>query len=555
MMRLPEYGRGVRRVATLGLVSLAVVASTVSGGGARALAAAPRCGSVTVWGVSIPPITPYYFVKTASGWVTSYSPDGSDPFATASVSASGSSFSAHDVYNGGNTGYTAKFSGRLSAQCTIGVTTPPGRWSSNHDPAGGTFTLTPFGLRHTRKCHQTNSTPCLDVSVKVFGNKRSGLGVSSRFMADGPTRPGSKAFFIPPDSTKCASGCLNVVVTVTDSKGSPVSDALVTIHASTVTGVDGEGYLCDQFGASATPDCGGTLSRLGTNKDGQLRLLYWAPGLISDASVTFNGVTASKDNEKGTATPVSVNIRPYLIYQVTNAELSEKEAGELADWAASKGIIATLGKLLVPVSVSSLLIGPALGYWVGITKEAANAVAKLELYEAAEPIVGAADIAHLLYEVYERWGNVALFIKAFQLNTIGLGADNPFERVAEALPGTAFGDALANVATAVAPLHIGAAGLLWDYGKALAFLADHHDPAFGSQEMSLDIYEVSTCKEGELCGPGYRERSAGIQPQLYFRFDAGHSATEHSFGPYTFTVPYDPNGWTESQAGLRGLIG
>lgn len=552
MMRLPEYRRGLGRVAALGVVSLAVVAAAVSGGGARALAAAPHCGSVTVWEVSIPPITPYYFVKTASGWVTSYTPDGSDPFATASVSASGSSFSAHDAYNGGNTGYTARFSGRLSAQCTIGVTTPPGRWSSNHDPAGGTFTLTPSGLRRARKCHQTSSTPCLDVSVKVFGNRRSGLGVDSSFKADGPTRPGSKVFFIPPDSTKCASGCLNVVVTVTDSKGNPVPDALVRIHASTVTGVDGDGYLCDQFGASATPDCGGTLSGLGTDKDGQLRLLYWAPGLISDASVSFNGVTASKDNEKGTATPVSVNIRPYLIYHVANVELSEEEAGELADWAAGNGIIAKLGKLLVPVSVSNLLGGFAVGYLVGAGKLAETA---LEGVELAEPIVGALDIAHIAHGLYERWAQVGIFLRAFKLEAIGLGADNPFERVVDAPPTTIFGNDLANLATAISPLHLGAGGLLWDYGKALAFLADHHDPAFGSQEMSLDVYEVSTCKEGELCGPGYRERSAGIQPQLYFRFDAGHSATEHSFGPYTFTVPYDPNGWTESQTGLRELIG
>lgn len=154
----------------------------------------------------------------------------------------------------------------------------------------------------------------------------------------------------------------------------------------------------------------------------------------------------------------------------------------------------------------------------------------------------------------ERWGQVAMFIQAFKLRTIGLGADNPFEKYVEAPPATIFGNALANLETAVAPLHIGADGLLWQYGKALAYLADHHLPAFGSQQLSLRIYEVSTCTEGQLCSPGFRERSDGIKPELYFDFRAQHSYDEASFGPYDFTIPYDPNGWTESQPGLREVF-
>ncbi|MGO9975967.1 MAG: hypothetical protein ACLP01_24830 [Solirubrobacteraceae bacterium] len=122
-----------------------------------------------------------------------------------------------------------------------------------------------------------------------------------------------------------------------------------------------------------------------------------------------------------------------------------------------------------------------------------------------------------------------------------------------AAPSLSFENRLANYGTA-APAHVGAGGVLWDYSKTLAYLEEHHDPAFGSQTLSLQVYEISTCIAGQLCGPGYRSFETSMRPALYFVFQASHSATQVSFPAVTLTVPYDPNAWTESQHNLAGLL-
>lgn len=385
------HRRGARRAAAWAC-ALAVAGAAGAAGllVTTAPAAAASCAGVTAWEFTIPGYTEYFFVKTGAGWVISDARNGSDPLANVSVSVTATAFTAHAVYTSGD--YKADYYGKF----VRGRDVTGGHWTSNHDPTGGGFDLYPVGPTTTvpvshlhKKCHGPSGSTAacqLIVTVKIFGHPRSGLAVYSRFMHDGPTKPGSKVFFIPPESAKCASGCMNVVVSVTDAKGDPVPDALVAIHASTVTGVDGEGYLCNQFGASANPDCGTSLSGLGTDAAGQVRLLYWTPGLVRDERVTFNGVTATKGTKKGTATPTGTDIKPYLIYAVSDGHITAEQAGELADWAAGRTISAALGKLLVPTSLASVILGPALGYWVGITQHAANAVAALERYEFAEPI-------------------------------------------------------------------------------------------------------------------------------------------------------------------------
>ncbi len=395
----------------------------------------------------------------------------------------------------------------------------------------------------------------LTVSIKVLGSSRSGLGVFPHFAHEG-----SKAFFIPPDSRKCASGCTNVLVTVTDPKTRhAVANATVNASASEIHGVAGDGYLCNQPPVVFSEHCGSHLLHLTTDKEGQVHLLYWAPGLIKETTTTINATAKKNCTRKscsagvreGSALPKTLTVKPYLIYEHTGT-LTEKQAEELAGWAGGMSLVSKFGNLVEELKATHSSLTFALNTLVAAEIAAERAEKFLAVVEKAEPIVGVLEFVQLGADLYERQGFIATFLDSLDLSAIGLG-DDPFERFVRAVPGTTFGSALANLGT-IAPFHVGADGLLWKYSTALAFLAENHDPAFGAQSIHLDVYEVSHCKRGAHCGPGYRDFSDGIQPELYFVFDAEHSPTEHSFGPYTFTIPYDPNGWTESQHGLKGVL-
>jgi hypothetical protein len=73
-------------------------------------------------------------------------------------------------------------------------------------PAASTASVGAANVRADSVASDAASGSCpLTVSVKVLGPGRAGLGGFRHF-----SHEGSKAYFIPPDTRKCASGCSNV---------------------------------------------------------------------------------------------------------------------------------------------------------------------------------------------------------------------------------------------------------------------------------------------------------------------------------------------------------
>lgn len=442
------------------------------------------------------------------------------------------------------------------SDCTIDVRGQDGRADFNICPGAGHA----GDLATTAAAPRTPSSPSLptcplNVTIKTFGQSRSGFAVYQHFSSDEQ----SKVFFIPPSSKQCVSGCMNVLATVTDPKtGAPVTDATVNVSVSQIAHVtgSGSGFLCNQ----ATPtECGRYLLNEPTDSAGQVHLLYWAPGLIEKASATLNATaketcsasSCPSKERQGAAKPLTFTVKPYLIYAKTST-LSTKDAEELAAWAGGKSLLARLGGLISGASAIEKTLTVALNALIESEIAAETAEQVLALTERAVPILGVLEVAHAGSELWERQGFISMFLEALDLRPEGLG-DDPLETSVSAAPSFSFENQLANYGT-VAPGHVGAGGVLWNYAKTLAYLEKHHDPAFGSQSLSLQVYEVSTCNQGQICAPGYRAYASGMAPALYFVFRASHSSFEQSFGPAMITVPYDPNAWTESQQHLAGLL-
>lgn len=73
--------------------------------------------------------------------------------------------------------------------------------------------------------------------------------------------------------------------------------------------------------------------------------------------------------------------------------------------------------------------------------------------------------------------------------------------------------------------------------------------------MKLDVYEVSYCATGGVCGPGFDGQS-GIHSFLYFDFQGGPTKLfQQRFGAKfpvfrdKFLVPYNPPLWMFAQFG------
>jgi hypothetical protein len=437
-------------------------------------------------------------------------------------------------------------------QCAISVTPPSGETatpqerrvhvSPSHNMAGVDFQV---GCNHGKAARGAAAgSTCLDVSIKEIGQSRSGLAVYPHFAREDPSR----AFFLTPYSRVCSSGCTNVLVTVTDPlTHQPVEGATVDASVNAVHGATGESFLCDQVG---TRDCGTHLLNSTTDPAGQVHLLYWSPGLVADAGPHIN-VVARDGTHEGQG-ELTFTTKPYLIYENAKGTLSRQETLDLAYWPAGKSLLGKLGKLIGGLSGLEKGLSFSLNVLIGAEVAAQRAVQILEGVEAATPIVGALELAHLGSELWERQGFIATFLDALDLNAIGID-DNPIERAVSAAPSAGFEAQLANYGT-VAPFHAGAGGLLWEYAKHLDFLFEHHDVAFGAQFLHVKIYEVSYCQLGEICGPGYRTWvGSGIRPELYIEVSAERNRRAQSFSPHAFTISYDPNAWVEAQHNLKGV--
>jgi hypothetical protein len=420
----------------------------------------------------------------------------------------------------------------------------------------------------------------LDVAVKVLEPLRSGLAVHSQPYALYPVDfAASKA---GTDAYRCESGCVDVVVTVTNPRthkkvegavvNATVSELVLTEARGPITTltpiVGGAQYLCasDMHG-TADVGCGLFLAGksdelLHTNSSGQVYLRYWAPGVLSSVHTTLNvtarvtcSAHACPSRQMTGAAKANLTVSPDLIY-THSAPLSKDQIEELVAWAGGGGVFK---KFLT----SAIRANTAAKYtlkWLKAQELASEILVEgLEKVEKAEPVLLAIDAANILSGVGERQLNLAEFLYVTDLDAVGLGRD-PFESSVPALPELTFSNKVVNFGVAV-PGEIGAAGAWWETAKKLAKMQQSpflistggksHKIDMSDWGIKLDVYEVSHCDPtAGYCVPGYVQN--GIQPTLYF--DVILTYNGEAYEDWDFTVPYDAIAWTETQWNLRNVI-
>ena len=489
---------------------------------------------MTAWSIEIGPSISYFVVKTGAGWVESYDPGGSGPFATADVSVGGTSFHDHAVYNGGNTGYVADLSGTLSDACSIGETTPLGRWHSNHDPVGGTFTATALcsPVNGTRALSSASSgaglpacrrpKPRLTVSLRVSGTGLAGLSYDKT--ADHPgflTTPSD-----PDVPGSCLSGCENVRAIVTDGNGKGVEGAKVSINVSPfpANGIapypgngPGGGHLCAE---KTYTNCGTSLSLTTTDTSGAVAALYWEPGVITTHTVKIT-VTATY-RHKTARTGKSFTVAPHVVWCSSFVTTSDEESA-LEDWAKPTGL-AEIAAGRAP-SLQSLLQSIAKSVGQGGAATALGWATTLNKFATQE-------------EQEEELTGV--FMSRFGVTSRGL------------LDGflSEFAHDWAGKGTVPDGFTL---GLLTKYAQTV-LLKQRQTSAH--QLLKLDVEEISFCETNSNCGPGLRDHAtglySGVRPFLRFFFAAGDRPGTEPPGTFplstgAFVIPYDADAWLSTQ--------
>ena len=410
------------------------------------------------------------------------------------------------------------------------------------------------------------------LSVTVKGSLTLTSGLAHR-----PFRnPDVARFFSGASETSseaCQSGCTDLTVTVTDPNDHTCAPdtqirgacpaAGVKVRASVQpigggiapypSGEDpGKGYLCLAALAASADACGNGSREVDGNTDdaGQLKLRYWAPGVLKEERVLLT-VKASTEcspsscrfgSQTGEVMPsptliVKPNVVIGTVAAAKTATLDPREALDLAQWTAGNEL-KHFNEFLAN-HVKQELIKQAIKHWLE--------------KEAEGPLAIVAFLRELNHVNEEELGFMGLLLTKLGVRSRGLGIENPdaVHRPGPE-PGKPF---LLEFASDNGPFTIDDGGLTWRYGEELAMLK-----FIRTQTMHLRVYEVSFCRQGEVCGPGYSgnfaHRHDGIRPFLYFDFHADRapitSEGETSIqGVYSrsFIVPYNAEAWMQSQFG------
>ncbi|HMK96419.1 MAG TPA: carboxypeptidase-like regulatory domain-containing protein [Acidimicrobiales bacterium] len=443
----------------------------------------------------------------------------------------------------------------------------------------------------------------LKVFVKQLEPLRSGLAVHSihykqapvDFMGTTEPREGAE---IP--QAVCESGCVDILVHVIEPKThkAPVPYATVSatlgqlrlgsleIDGRMVTPpAFGEGFLCVPSASLGGRDekCGVTVPGLRTDPEGEVRLRFWAPGVVADAYTTL-GVTAqcaAPCTAAKTTSHTTLHVVPYLVFQHSQ-QISVEDLELLADWA--KGDKSFTSLLEGSVNEYNIL-HRALQIFEHDAIVAEQAKELLEALEPIEPIVLTFEIPLYINVAYEAMGMFAVFLEDTGLSPIGIGRP-PFEASVNANPSATFLHELINQLAVPDIFKASDGGFWWASAQAiskeLASETETGHLAFQDWSLTTKVYEVSHCSVEEkmgFCGPGYGNRpgssvvtNAGIQPELVFVFTLLRGTVklqdglpvEHDGHPVlanevpvlqrSFAVEYDADAWTTTQQGLAGVI-
>jgi hypothetical protein len=386
-----------------------------------------------------------------------------------------------------------------------------------------------------------------DRSPRAAGGPGCPLTVtfSASKMLAGLSRDGrTDVAFIGESNNACLSGCVKVTATVTNSQGNPVADASIDASVTPISdglapypsgAKPGPGYLCS---ASKPTDCGssGEISDQTTDGNGQVSLLYWAPGVTANtetAQITIkatgpcgSGCTPGRQPTGENTMPVTV--KSHMVYQA-DMDVPKELAETLADWADDLSWL-KIGKSEARSTVMEKLIKKAAEY---LTEED-EIVEKVEggagaLIGGVEQMLGIARATQL------QW----IFLSGFKVSPTGLG-QSPNGDVVSTKPARAFEDVWIKQGNI---MRIGSVGLLWQL--ALDELDAKDKGPLTNQNAHLNVFEVSYCTQGMECGPGYHDRP-GIAPYLDFEMTVGeHDQTIMGYQQVAF--PYNARAWFLTQ--------
>jgi hypothetical protein len=423
----------------------------------------------------------------------------------------------------------------------------------------------------------SSAADCLQVFIKIVGpipnvGTRSGLSWDNYAPSDGPMNF-TKLTGAPHEATplvaihqvgqQCVSGCANILVTVLNKvTHEPAANTDVNVQLGAI---DTEGspnlhqqgaqFLCLQTGGPKQ-DCGTSLDGLKTDDNGQVRLLYWAPGELVPAHVELYAQACTASTCLLKRAKSKITVYPYRIYHY-EGELAPETVADLVEMVRADGVFDFFSK----AAEQALERFAAFGIKIQeVESEAVELVLGPIGFAVAFTII---DLTHAASELLDEVGLRDAFFKASGLSEAGLfGGTGP--------SGTsAFWKVLAPGDTAYFDLLVlnggktftFSSGWLWDLGKYLAEKYRKYSewPPSGLKgvdplPLDLSVYETSYCKQyvspefhgmGEEahCGPGYgSSRSPNMRTDLCVLISQLVSPT--------CGISYDAPIWVVSQKGL-----
>ena len=435
----------------------------------------------------------------------------------------------------------------------------------------------------------------LKVYVRVLEHIRSGLAVDNGYPSEGPVnftvntyggKNGSVYAAPGQEGQKCMSGCANVLITVIDPAthkpvvGATVNatvDPIAKLELETAPGYDGVASTTSHFGRPLVPHdneflcpqtdnvpgqplshCGTALPDLTTDDKGQVRLIYWAPGLVDTAQTTLDvsaKETCTKEvcsarAKEGSATPTKLIVRPYLIYGTTG-QLTEEQVGDLTRIVRESAALSLLATEAAKHGFEKIW---APGFnWLVAKEVAAVLASHAASVLFSEAIFGALEIKEMSEADQEEDELIGSFLKTLGLPAIGLWPAEPLEIKASAAPSYELRQRI--LYDVGWRKYTGASGVLWDDAAALN---DQFSQTRGGrgrktyfsprpEDIRLDVYEISSCNEDHPdCGPGYLN-SSGIQPELCLEFTGSDSLSNPALHfQKQLCIPYDARAFVQT---------
>ena len=131
---------------------------------------------------------------------------------------------------------------------------------------------------------------------------------------------------------QCVSGCANILISVVDKvTGLPAADTEVNVALGAIDTAEspslnqqGSQFLCLQTGDFEHQECGTSLDRLKTDDQGQVRLLYWAPGEMVTAHVELSAQACTPSACALKRAKSKITVYPYGIFHYRGRPIAQR---------------------------------------------------------------------------------------------------------------------------------------------------------------------------------------------------------------------------------------